>query len=40
MALVLARREGGAAGLRGVSLFLLPRERPDGTREQPTGSCG
>ncbi|WP_256476132.1 acyl-CoA dehydrogenase family protein [Siccirubricoccus soli] len=31
MALVLARREGGAPGLRGVSLFLLPRERPDGT---------
>lgn len=31
-ALVLARREGGPAGLRGVSLFLLPRERPDGTR--------
>jgi acyl-CoA dehydrogenase len=32
MALVLARREGGPAGLRGVSLFLLPRELPDGTR--------
>jgi exonuclease VII small subunit len=32
MALVLARRAGGPAGLRGVSLFLLPRERPDGTR--------
>jgi len=31
MALVLARREGGAPGLRGVSLFLLPRQRPDGT---------
>jgi alkylation response protein AidB-like acyl-CoA dehydrogenase len=31
MALVLARRVGGAAGLRGVSLFLLPRERPDGS---------
>jgi alkylation response protein AidB-like acyl-CoA dehydrogenase len=31
MALVLARRAGGPAGLRGVSLFLLPRERPDGT---------
>lgn len=35
MALVLARRVGGnaspLAGLRGVSLFLLPRERPDGT---------
>jgi alkylation response protein AidB-like acyl-CoA dehydrogenase len=36
MALVLARRRGGdaspLAGLRGVSLFLLPRERPDGSR--------
>jgi len=32
MALVLARRAGGPGGLRGVSLFLLPRERPDGTR--------
>jgi alkylation response protein AidB-like acyl-CoA dehydrogenase len=32
VALVLARRAGGPAGLRGVSLFLLPRERPDGTR--------
>ena len=32
VALVLARRRGGPAGLRGVSLFLLPRERPDGTR--------
>lgn len=31
MALVLARRRGGPAGLRGVSLFLLPRERPDGS---------
>ncbi|WP_090568287.1 acyl-CoA dehydrogenase family protein [Belnapia rosea] len=31
VALVLARRQGGAAGLRGVSLFLLPRERPDGS---------
>jgi alkylation response protein AidB-like acyl-CoA dehydrogenase len=31
MALVLARRKNGPAGLRGVSLFLLPRERPDGT---------
>lgn len=31
MALVLARRAGGPAGLRGVSLFLLPRERPNGT---------
>ncbi|MBV1796049.1 acyl-CoA dehydrogenase family protein [Siccirubricoccus sp. G192] len=34
MALVLARREGGAPGLRGVSLFLLPRELPDGTRNR------
>jgi alkylation response protein AidB-like acyl-CoA dehydrogenase len=32
LVMVLARREGGAPGLRGVSLFLLPRERPDGTR--------
>jgi acyl-CoA dehydrogenase len=32
LVMVLARREGGPAGLRGVSLFLLPRERPDGTR--------
>ncbi|MBK1656802.1 acyl-CoA dehydrogenase family protein [Paracraurococcus ruber] len=32
MALVLARRQGGPAGLRGVSLFLLPRDLPDGTR--------
>ncbi|HYZ31198.1 MAG TPA: acyl-CoA dehydrogenase family protein [Crenalkalicoccus sp.] len=31
-ALVLARRAAGPPGLRGVSLFLLPRERPDGTR--------
>jgi acyl-CoA dehydrogenase len=31
MALVLARRADGPPGLRGVSLFLLPRERPDGT---------
>jgi len=30
LAMVLARREGGAAGLRGVSLFLLPRSLPDG----------
>ncbi len=30
MALVLARR-GDAPGLKGVSLFLLPRELPDGT---------
>jgi alkylation response protein AidB-like acyl-CoA dehydrogenase len=32
MALVLARRAGGPTGLRGVSLFLLPRDLPDGTR--------
>ncbi|SHK42666.1 acyl-CoA dehydrogenase [Roseomonas rosea] len=31
LAMVLARREGGAPGLRGVSLFLLPRVLPDGT---------
>lgn len=31
MALVLARRKGGPAGLRGVSLFLLPRDLPDGS---------
>ncbi len=31
-AMVLARRQGGPRGLRGVSLFLLPRELPDGTR--------
>ena len=31
MALVLARRAGGPPGLRGVSLFLLPRELPDGS---------
>lgn len=30
MALVLARRKNGPAGLRGVSLFLLPRDLPDG----------
>lgn len=32
VALVLARRAGGPPGLRGVSLFLLPRVRPDGSR--------
>ena len=32
MAMVLARREGGPAGLRGVSLFLLPRDLPDDRR--------
>jgi len=31
LAMVLARREGGPAGLKGVSLFLLPRSLPDGT---------
>lgn len=31
LALVLARIEGAAAGLRGVGLFLLPRSLPDGT---------
>ncbi len=32
LAMVLARRQDGPPGLRGVSLFLLPRQRPDGTR--------
>ena len=31
LAMVLARREGGPPGLKGVSLFLLPRVLPDGT---------
>jgi acyl-CoA dehydrogenase len=31
LAMVLARREGGPPGLKGVSLFLLPRTLPDGT---------
>jgi alkylation response protein AidB-like acyl-CoA dehydrogenase len=31
LAMVLARREGAAPGLKGVSLFLLPRMLPDGT---------
>jgi alkylation response protein AidB-like acyl-CoA dehydrogenase len=31
LAMVLARPEGAPAGLKGVSLFLLPRTRPDGT---------
>jgi alkylation response protein AidB-like acyl-CoA dehydrogenase len=31
LAMVLARVEGGAPGLKGVSLFLLPRELEDGT---------
>lgn len=32
LAMVLARPEGGPAGLKGVSLFLLPRVLPDGRR--------
>jgi alkylation response protein AidB-like acyl-CoA dehydrogenase len=31
LAMVLARVEGGAPGLKGVSLFLLPRDLDDGT---------
>ncbi|MDB5378724.1 MAG: acyl-CoA dehydrogenase [Rubritepida sp.] len=31
LAMVLARREGGPPGLKGVSLFLLPRLLPNGT---------
>lgn len=31
LAMVLARPDGGPPGLRGVSLFLLPRVLPDGT---------
>lgn len=31
LAMVLARTEGGPAGMKGVSLFLLPRVLPDGT---------
>ena len=31
VALVLARMQGGPAGLQGVSLFLMPRTLPDGT---------
>jgi alkylation response protein AidB-like acyl-CoA dehydrogenase len=31
LAMVLARPAGGPAGLKGVALFLLPRQRPDGT---------
>jgi alkylation response protein AidB-like acyl-CoA dehydrogenase len=31
LAMVLARREDGGPGLKGVSLFLLPRTLPDGT---------
>ncbi|RMX04283.1 DNA alkylation response protein [Corticibacter populi] len=30
-AMVLARMQGGAAGMKGVSLFLLPRDLPDGS---------
>lgn len=32
LAMVLARPEGGSEGTRGLSLFLLPRELPDGRR--------
>src|SRR3546814_8582882 len=32
LALVLARPEGAPAGLKGVSLFLLPRDLPEGGR--------
>ncbi|MFX7793258.1 acyl-CoA dehydrogenase family protein, partial [Acinetobacter baumannii] len=32
LAMVLARPEGGAAGTGGLSLFLLPRSLPDGSR--------
>ncbi|MDK3018887.1 acyl-CoA dehydrogenase family protein [Pseudodonghicola flavimaris] len=32
LAMVLARPEGGSAGTRGLSLFLLPRHLPDGSR--------
>lgn len=31
LAMVLARHEGGPAGMKGVSLFLLPRKLPDGS---------
>lgn len=31
LAMVLARPEGGAAGTKGLSLFLLPRRLPDGS---------
>lgn len=31
LAMVLARTQGGPAGMKGVSLFLLPRVLPDGT---------
>lgn len=32
LAMVLARTDGAPEGMKGVSLFLLPRELPDGTR--------
>ncbi|MFX4221010.1 MAG: acyl-CoA dehydrogenase family protein [Thalassobaculum sp.] len=32
LALVLARPEGAPVGIKGVSLFLLPRDLPDGSR--------
>ena len=32
LALVLARPDGAPAGIKGVSLFLLPRDLPDGSR--------
>lgn len=32
LAMVLARPAGAVPGIKGVGLFLLPRERPDGTR--------
>ncbi len=34
LAMVLARVDGGPPGLKGVSLFLLPRELPDGSRNR------
>lgn len=34
LAMVLARPEGGGAGTRGLSLFLLPRLLPDGTQNR------
>ena len=34
LAMVLARPEGGGAGTRGLSLFLLPRHLPDGRRNE------
>lgn len=32
LAMVLARPEGGESGTKGLSLFLLPRHRPDGSK--------